>query len=133
MQQWADITLAAKEQRGRSFFKKTRKRSLSTAFVKQPRANGRRLIGGGVFKKEREQMVMSPLARRLVATCDPSKLQSDGAFLSYLKGEGRAMFEQLTRQAIEDLTRGGMCHKEAVERAARPLHDHLKRRLKHPG
>ncbi len=129
VQQWADITLAARERHGLAFFNK----SPQAYFID----NLRQAADGGrtppdcwwECKREREQRISSPLARKLVESCGSTRRNSDRAFLEYLKGDGRADFERVTREVLSDLCRGGMPRDEAFKRATELSHDHLKRRF----
>lgn len=136
IQQWADITLAAKERHGKSFFKK----SPPAYFVDNLKhaAAGNRTPPDWWWecRRENEKLVDAPAAKQLVAQvfrlATPSQ-QSEGrdekAFVEYLRGEGCGQLEELLPPIIADLRRSGMPADEAQRQASQLCVAHLRTRF----
>ena len=125
LQEWADITLAAKEKYGRSFFKK----SAAAYFVDGVKnaANGTRTAPDwwhDFRKKEAERQ-----AETSQAAAQTHKDGRGGGFPEYLMGEGREYFERLMRKTFDAFVESGQSHSEAQRNAVGVVHEHLKRRF----
>lgn len=129
VQQWADITLAAKERHGVPFFKKSPQAFFIDSLKQAAEGNRTPPDWWWACKKEQEQRITSPLAQRLVASCSRSGAKPEQAFLDYLKSEGRPDFERLTKEALQEFRRGGMNDIDALKRATELTLKHLKRRF----
>lgn len=129
IQQWAEITLAAKESRGLGFFKK----SPQAYFIDNLRqaAEGRRTPPDWWWnlKREQEQRIESPAASRLARSVLAP--QSPGRSVSaYLKTPvGQAEFRRLFQPLYDELCKNGKSQREAQRLATEHCISHLQRRL----
>ncbi len=113
--EWADITLAARERHGETFFSK----SAAAYFLDNIRhaAAGTRSAPDWWRDLRREE-----LRRQREADRDQMETASgfgedaeEPAFRTYLEGEAREAFEQVTSRLVKDLTDHGKTHQEATE------------------
>jgi len=125
IQQWADITLAAKEKQGPRFFKKS-----PQAFLIDNLRNGRTPPDWWwACKKEQEQRISSALAKQLVECSKQPRPATERDFANYMKGPGRLEFEKLTVDAADDFRRTGLSGPEAIKRATELCIAHLRARF----
>jgi hypothetical protein len=136
IQQWADITLAAKERHGLRFFKKS-PQAYFVANLREAAESGRTPPDWWwAFKREEEQHIAAPMARRLIeqverlALCrERSERSSESAFLDYLRGPGRSEFDKVLRQTFADLRQDGLPAQHAHQRATEICVAHLRRKF----
>ena len=125
VQQWADITLAAKEKFGLRFFKKS-----SQAYFMDNLRNGRTPPDWWwACKREQEQRITSPLAKQLVECGTRPRATIERDFVNFLKGAGRTELEKLTVEATGDFRRSGLSDPESVKRATELCIAHLRNRF----
>ncbi len=136
IQQWADITLAAKERQGPRFFKK----STPAYFIdnlREAAENGRTPPDWWwACKREEEQRITAPVANKFIeqvqrlADCsERTEGSRESAFLDFLRGPGRAEFDALLRQTFADFRQGGIPAEQAHQRATEICVAHLRRRF----
>jgi hypothetical protein len=115
IREWADITLAARERHGATFFSK----SAAAYFLDNIRhaAAGTRSAPDWWRDLRREEM-------RRQSEADRDQMETargfcgdveEIAFRAYLEGEARVAFEQVTSRLVNDLTEHGKTHQEAME------------------
>ncbi len=136
VQQWADITLAAKERHGLRFFKKS-PQAYFMDNLREATENGRMPPDWWwACKREEEQRIASPVAKKLVEELqrftdrrETAGPRSETEFLEFLRGAGRAEFDVLLRQTFEDFRQGGTPPQQAQERATAVCVEHLRKRF----
>ena len=129
IQQWAEITLAAKAKFGLEFFKN----SPQAYFVDNLRkaAEGIRTPPDWWHdvKRAENQATVQPLVRHVARSIERPIVKTDQDILRYIKGDGRDVFKSLLIPIVEELCSKGKSPREA-QRIATPLCvEHLKRRL----
>jgi hypothetical protein len=135
VQQWADITLAARERQGQSFFKKS-PQAYFVDNLRQAAENGRTPPDWWwAYKRAEEQRIDSSLAHQLLAhvsrqsrSAMTPNVRDDNSFLAFLRGDGRQEFERLLQPMFADLCRGGMPADQAHKQATQWCVDHMRRR-----
>jgi hypothetical protein len=136
IQQWADITLAAKERHGLTFFRKSPQAYFMNN-LREAAENGRTPPDWWwACKREEEKRIAAPAAKRLVEQVERlvdrrehSESKSEAAFLNYLRGAGRTEFDGLLRQMFADFRLNGMPVEQAHQRATEICVGHLRRRF----
>jgi hypothetical protein len=136
VQQWADITLAAKERHGSGFFKKS-PQAYFMDNLREAAENGRTPPDWWwACKREEEQRMASPVAKKLAEELErfadrreTTGPKTETAFLDFLRGPGRAEFDALLRQTFADFRQGGTPPQQAQERATTVCVEHLRRRF----
>lgn len=128
IQQWADITLAAKEKHGSKFFKKSPQAFFMDSLQHASESGRTPPDWWWAWRKERQQS-SSPLATRLVELTRKPATATDADFVQFLKGAGRAELEALTHQTVSELQRSGMPAHEAARRATEICVAHLRTRF----
>jgi hypothetical protein len=126
VQQWADITLAAKEKHGLRFFKKS-PQAYFMDNLRQAAKHGRTPPDWWwACKREQEQRITSPLVKQLVEHGKQPRATIERDFADFLKGAGRTELEKLTVEATDDFRRSGLTGPEAVKRATELCVAHLR-------
>lgn len=136
VQQWADITLAAREHKGAAFFKKS-PQAFFVDNLQQAVEHGRTPPDWWwACKKAEEQRIDSSPASSFIAGVLPvtngkgvSDADDDRRFLEYLRSDGRQELENLLQPMFSDLCRGGMPPDKAHRHATKLCVDHLRRRF----
>lgn len=136
VQQWADITLAAKERQGMRFFKNSPQAYFMDNLRQAAEAGRTPPDWWWDCKREEEQRSTAPTAERLFAQLgltsrkpDLSGADADRAFVAYLQGEGRAAFEIQLRQVFDELCRGGTAPEQAQRIATHQCVQHFRQRF----
>ncbi len=131
LQEWVDITLAAQERNGVSFFKK----SAAAYFLDNVKhaANGSRTAPDWwhVLRKEELALETDELKRH-EGRIDPAKREA--AFRDYMTGDEKSRFETLLRETFDSFVASGQDKSEAQKNAVDVVRTHLERRFetKHP-
>jgi hypothetical protein len=136
IQQWADITLAAKDRHGLRFFKKSPQAYFMNN-LREAAENGRTPPDWWwACKREEEEQIAAPAAKRLVEQVERlvnrrehAESRSETAFLNHLRGAGRTEFDGLLRRTFADFRQSGVPAEEAHQRATEICVAHLRRRF----
>ncbi|MGE3239515.1 MAG: hypothetical protein AB7G28_01180 [Pirellulales bacterium] len=134
VQQWADVTLAAQERHGASFFKKSPQAYLIDN-LREAAAGGRTPPDWWwAHKREEEQRAESPAAEELLRqiglSSQPKASKPQGQSLTeYLQGEGRETYVGLVQQLSADLRREGLTPSQAHRKAIQLCVQHFQRRF----
>jgi hypothetical protein len=117
IQQWADITLAARERFGSRFFKKSPQAYFMNNLREAAKGNRTPPDWWWVCKREEEKRITSPLASKLAEQALPSKRSPEQEFLAYVRSEGKAVLEANIKPLVEEFCRGGISQRDALQRA----------------
>jgi hypothetical protein len=136
VQQWADITLAAREQHGKPFFRKS-PQAYFMDNLRQAAEHGRTPPDWWwACKRAEEQRIDSSTASRVLAEVsrvtnpkEASGTDDEKRFLEYLRTDGRQKLDSLLQPTFADLCRGGMPRDKAQKQATQLCVDHLRRRF----
>ena len=114
VQQWTDITLAARERNGDTFFTK----SAAAYFMDNIRhaAEGRRSPPDW-WRELRQQELRRQREADRTESEDASIASEEEAFRQYLEGEAREAFDKVMQKLVSDLTSRGRSVEEAQEPA----------------
>ena len=126
VQQWADITLAAKEKLGQRFFKKSPQAFFMDNLLQAANHGRTPPDWWWACKREQEQRITSPLAKQLVECGQQPRKAVERDFVDFLKGPGRSELEKLTSNATDDFRRSGLSGPESVKRATELCIAHLR-------
>jgi hypothetical protein len=130
LEQWADITLAARERQGEKFFRS----SPQAYFIDNVReAAANRRTPPDWWRELRKQEARRA-AESNPAGDRPAGTREEAAFEAYMQSEAREAFDRVTRQLVDDLLRAGQSESEARANAERMARAHLKNRFRqdHP-
>lgn len=120
LQQWSDITLAARERFGKDFFKKS-EQAYFRDNVNAAAAGKRTPPDWWIdIRREEEQQAWAKTTAKFAAsnkTVSPD--QQRQAFGAYLRGEGRSRFTELMGRALGEYRESGSPETEARREAAR--------------
>lgn len=127
--EWADITLAAIERKGKAYFRVSPQAYFMDCIKNA--AAGTRGVPDWWHDLRRAEHQQKAKADRQGNKDRASKKQIEArrAFASFLKGEGRDSFESLISTIFGDLTSTGVDEREATRKARDVALDHMKKKF----
>ncbi|MCA9214316.1 MAG: hypothetical protein KDB27_14690 [Planctomycetales bacterium] len=130
LQEWIDITLAAQERNGVSFFKK----SPAAYFLDNVKhaAEGTRTAPDWWHELRKEELAAADNLKRREDKTIPVKREA--AFRNYLNGDAKGIFETLLRETFDSFVASGQNKSEAQKNAVEVVRKHLEHRFEaeHP-
>lgn len=125
IQLWSDVTLAALERRGRSFFR----RSPQAYFMDNIRnaAEGHRTPADWYWELQKEEERKRARAQREDRGIQAAA-ETDGDFESYLSADGRAVFEEVIETMLKQFRSAGQPETVAQKNANRFATEHMRKR-----
>ena len=127
--EWADITLAAIERKGRGFFRVS-PQAYFMDNIKNAAAGTRGVPDWWHDLRRSEHQQRASNDRQAGKNrASEKQIQARRAFARFLKGEGRESFESLISTIFGDLTSTGVDDREATRKARDVALDHMKKKF----
>ena len=128
VQEWADITLAAKERFGMSFFKKS-PQAYFMDNIKNAAQEGRRPPDWWHQIVKEEERRQSEAACRRLGLSPEKPVDSKRQFDEYLQEDGRKTFEDVVSDLFQSFRDVGQSDRDAARNAQRHARDHLRKKF----